>query len=142
MAANKWAVGDYATGTFVVASIEQKQGTRGGPFLAGKLQNKDGVIPFKRWNCTLCEGIGKGNVVEVSASVDAYEGVMQLIVQDWQIALDTSYNEADLIPHSPIESDVLWSDMLSHIERIGDAGLREWLSQQGRRPLLARLVGL
>lgn len=128
MAANKWTVGDYITGTFVVASIEQKQGKGGGPFLAGKLQNKDGVIPFKRWNATLTEGVGKGDVVDVSASVDAYEGVMQLIVQDWQIALDTAYDEEDLIPHSPIESDVLWSEMLSHIERIGDAGLREWLS--------------
>jgi 3'-5' exoribonuclease len=134
VAANKWAVGDYVTGTFVVASIEQKQGKGGGPFLVGKLQNKNGVIPFKRWNATLDDdgtsagGVSKGNVVDVNAKVDAYEGVTQLIVQDWQVALDTSYSEADLIPHSPIESDVLWSEMLSHIERIGDAGLREWLS--------------
>ncbi len=123
---SKWKVGDYITGTFVVASIEQKQGTRGGPFLAGKLQNKDGVIPFKRWNATLAEGIGKGAVIYVNASVDAYEGVLQLIIQGWEIT--TSYLESELIPHSPIESDVLWSEMLSHIERIGDAGLREWLS--------------
>lgn len=134
MAANKWAVGDYVTGTFVVASIEQKQGTRGGPFLAGKLQNKHGVIPFKRWNATLYDdgtsagGVSKGSVVYVNASVDAYEGVLQLIVQGWEIAVEGTYSEADLIPHSPIESDVLWSEMLSHIERIGDAGLREWLS--------------
>jgi len=128
VAANKWAVGDYVSGTFVVASIEQKQGTRGGPFLAGKLQNKHGVIPFKRWNSTLAEGAGKGSVVYVNASVDAYEGVLQLIVQGWEIASEFTYTEADLIPHSPIESDVLWSEMLSHIERIGDAGLREWLS--------------
>jgi len=126
--ADNCKVGDTVEGTFVIVSIEQKQGSRGGPFLAGKLQNKDGVIPFKRWNAELRDNPGKGSVVTVGALFDAYEGVPQLIVSWWMPAAETTYSEADLIPHSPIESDVLWSEMLSHIERIGDAGLREWLS--------------
>lgn len=128
MVADNCEVGDTVEGTFVIASIEQKQGSRGGPFLAGKLQNKHGVIPFKRWKAELQDNPGKGSVVTVGALFDAYEGVPQLIVSWWEIAAETTYSEADLIPHSPIESDVLWSEMLSHIERIGDAGLRQWLA--------------
>lgn len=129
----KAKAGDAVEGTFVIASIEQKQGSRGAPFLSGKLQNKHGVIPFKRWSATLDEngksagGVGKGDVVVIEATFDVYEGTPQLVVTWWEIALEISYSEADLVPHSPIESDVLWSEMLSHIERIGDRGLRDWL---------------
>lgn len=125
----KAKAGDYVGGTFVIASIEQKEGARGGPFLTGKLQNRFGVMPFKKWKSTLDgEGVGKGNVVTITATLDIYEGSAQLIVLSWDIAADTDYTEADLVPHSPIDSDILWSDMLAHIERIEDDGLRGWLS--------------
>lgn len=120
--------GDTIEGTFIIASIEQKQSARGQSFLSGKLQNRHGQIPFKRWSATLDNNPGKGDVVIVGASFDVYEGTPQLIVSWWEIALDTSYSEIDLVPHSPIESDILWSDLLAHIERIEDDGLRGWLS--------------
>lgn len=115
------------SGTFIVASIEEKQSSKG-PYLAGRLQTKYGVIPFKFWNQTMDrDGYAPGTVLNVEAVVDVYEGKEYLVVRYWEVALDTSYDMADLIPHSPIPSDVLWSDMLAHIQRIGDDGLREWL---------------
>lgn len=113
--------GNEVEGFFLLSAANVKSSAKGGPFLAGKLKDKNAEMDFKIWDYTsdIHEHVGK--VVKIRGTVNEYNGSLQMIVDRIRLAQsDDAYDLKDIVPCAPIDVEKIAKDVEGMLNGISD----------------------
>lgn len=107
----------------LIKEAEARLTKTGKDFLMGTLQTKTGEVPFKKWSLTSEEKkkFKAGAVVQVKATVDTFNGNVQLIVSEMKdIPVDPKEFQLSLM----MENETMKSEMKNLIEMVKDEKMK------------------
>jgi len=120
------AVGEKITETFVVRRKQLKQTRRGDNYLDLLLADRSGEIDTKVWPGSGAIGaeFERGDYVEVTATVDEYEGKKQLVVERLRKLDPGEIDLHDFVPASPRDIDGMLVRLKEVAESVSNPYLR------------------
>lgn len=100
--------GEHISGSYLLLKVQINTARNGKAYGALTLGDRSGQVEAKLWDDAdaLLGPLQAGQVVRVSAKVDAYQGRDQLVLND--IAPDENAMPGDFLPASPKDPEELW----------------------------------
>jgi 3'-5' exoribonuclease len=116
--------------SLLVQSKEIRQKKTGEPYLSMVLSDKTGDIEAKMWDnvAEVLNAFDRDDFVRVKGLVQIYHNRVQLVVHRLRPMVDREVDFTDFFPASKFDPAVMWSELRSHVEGIGNAHLRGLLN--------------
>jgi 3'-5' exoribonuclease len=115
--------------SFVVRSKDVRQRRGGGPFLAATLGDRTGEVAALVWENV--EQLGRlldvGAVVTIKGQVQRYNNRLQIVIRKASPVPADRIDETLYVRSSSVDVDLLWKQLTSLIEEIGNQHLRQLL---------------
>lgn len=109
-----------------VADKQVRSNRQGNDYLLLQLMDRSGQISGLRWNAgqSLYESFQKGDFLRVVGTTQLHNGVMQIIVQDFEAVPADKVNGADFAKTSPEEIDDLLEELKQRLSNLSDPHLQ------------------
>ncbi len=109
-----------------VADKQVRSNRQGNDYLLLQLMDRSGQISGLRWNAgqSLYESFQKGDFLRVVGTTQLHNGVMQIIVQDFEAVPADKVNGADFAKTSPEEIDDLLEELKQRLGSLSDPHLQ------------------
>jgi 3'-5' exoribonuclease len=123
---------------FLVSSMQERSDKNGKPFLAFALGDKTGQIEARMWDASANSvAVSQGDVADVFALVESYQGRQQLKVIRIQRANSGVYSIAEFLPATTQDVNQLWAKLTSVVAGFEDKNLQALLNSILNDPLIA-----
>lgn len=115
--------------TFAVRSADVRQSRGGGSYLAATLGDRTGEVTALVWQNVdrLRDVLEPGNVVAVQGQVQRYNQQIQVVIRKAEVVADESVDEGVFVRSSAVDPALLWKRLMTLIEEVVDADLRQLL---------------
>lgn len=115
--------------SYAVRSADVRQGRGGGSYLAATIGDRSGEVTALVWQNVdrLREIFEPGSVVAIAGQVQRYNQQLQVVVKRAERVADTKVNHEEFVRSSAVDPSVLWKELNSFIEEVGDDHLRQLL---------------
>lgn len=125
---------DYKEGdrVFDIYLCKHKQSAvtkNGKPYENVILQDKTGTLDAKIWepNSAGIEEFDSLDYIEVYGEINSFQGALQVNVKRIRTCREGEYDPADYLPVSKKDINVMYAELLGHIEQIGNPYLKKLL---------------
>jgi 3'-5' exoribonuclease len=128
-------------GTFLVRDKNQGMKKSGSPYIGLVLSDRTGETKARIWDDAekLGNKFSEGDIVKVSAWAILYQGSLQLNVTSIERCAEGTVDVGEFLPAARIDREAAFQELLSFIDRIDTAPVRELLHAIFDDPALAAL---
>jgi 3'-5' exoribonuclease len=128
-------------GIFLVKDKNHGMKKSGSPYIGLKLSDRTGEVKARIWDDAEKWGsrFSEGDIVKVSAWAITYQGALQLNVTSIERCAEGTVDASDFLQAAPIDRDAAFQELLTFIDRIDTAPVRELLHAVFNDPALAPL---
>jgi 3'-5' exoribonuclease len=131
--------GTSVTTSFLVRTKERKTARNGNAYLDLEFQDSTGTIKAKLWDCDSTDlSFEADDVVRVAASVELYQGNLQLSLRKIAKSRDADIDLADYLPHGTQDPGKLFEGLLKRIKQMPQGPLQALLLRIFNDPDIAR----
>ena len=131
--------GTSVTTSFLVRTKERKTARNGSAYLDLEFQDSTGTIRAKLWDCDSTDlSFEADDVVRVAASVELYQGNLQLSLRKIAKSRDADIDLADYLPHGTQNPEKLFEGLLKRIKQMPQGPLQTLLLRIFNDPEIAR----
>lgn len=136
------AAGTDLDETFAVRSVDVRQRRGGGPYLAATLGDKTGEVTALVWQNVdrLRDILEPGRVVSVKGQVQRYNQQLQVVVRQAEALPSESVDDELFVRSSAVDPELLWERLITYIEEVNDADLRQLLFRIFSEPEVEELA--
>lgn len=127
--------------SYVVRSRELRPRRGRGNYLALNLGDRSGEVTALAWEnaeelSRICE---PGKVLRFKAQVQRYQGRLQVVIREATPIAAELINQGDFVRASRTDPEILWQQLQSMIESVGDEHLRQLLFRVFSEPEVSQL---
>ena len=122
--------GNKIASLFLVAEKNMAYSQKGSPYLNVRLKDKTGEVDAKVWdNATEWnQGFKKGDIVYIEGRVLSYRNTLQISIVTIAPAAPDDFDPGDFLPTSKLDTDAMFKELLTFIDKISSAPLKALLS--------------
>jgi 3'-5' exoribonuclease len=141
----RW-VRDLKAGTdveeaYAVRSRDVRQRRGGGPYLALTLGDRTGEVTALVWDNVdrISKECEPGRVVRIRGQVQRYNQRLQVVIRQAEAMAQDEVETLLFVRSSEIDPDILWQQLMTLVEEVGDQHLRQLLFRVFSDPEVAEL---
>lgn len=132
---------DLVGGTYLVSQKQLATTKTGKPYLKLRLQDRTGEIEARVWDSAdiLSGQFDVGDVVHTRGTVEAFQGQLQMRLDDIRRVPPDEINPADFLPASRYDIDEMWNRLLGIVKDIKNPHIKDLLHEILTDPEFAKL---